>query len=296
LRILKADVFCTLAAGATEEDLATLLALSLLTYQEAVAGDAPPPHQVASAMLINSAKARGAVKFHNDAWTADLEKFCDTVRAIAGELLEIEAKLDVVRAHALVTKYGHATKELDRTAALIASLPKQTIEPSYAISPAGVVLSYLQSPSRITALAHLAPEYTIRFGDSATTLDKAQSASMLEWDFALDPEHRIDSLAISGESVIVQQHETNDFARLLGFPGWDAKSTYVIRNGLIVSQHYEPALNQPDWQQYLDKALPWLREHFPSAMTRLYPDGQLVRSEAAAREWVEILRAWRNSR
>ncbi|HEX7831585.1 MAG TPA: hypothetical protein VF787_18160 [Thermoanaerobaculia bacterium] len=283
LRILKADVFCTLAAGATEEDLATLLALSLLTYQEAVAGDAPPPHQTASAMLLNSAIANGAVRFRNDKWTANLEKFCDTVRSLASELLEIEAKLDVNRAHTLVVKYGHATQALDRTAAIISGLPKHTIEPRYEISPTGVVLSYLQSTSLETALAHLA------------TPDKARTATSLAWDFALDPEYRIDALNASGDTVTVRHHETNDFARLLGFPGWDATSTFIVSGGLIVSQKYQPVPNQPAWQPYLDKALPWLNEHFPTAMARLYVNGKIVQSDEAAREWVEVLRAWRNS-
>ncbi len=282
LRILKADVFCTLAAGATDEDLATLLALSLLTYQEAVSGDAPPPHQVASAMLINKAIERDAIRFRRDVWTADLDRFVDVVREVASELLTIEATLNVQRAHAMVMKYGHATKELDRTAALIAALPKKTIEPRYAISPAGVVLSFLQSPTLVTALAHL------------DTADKEQLAESLAWDFALDPEHRIDSLGVNGDVVTVQDHETNDFARLLGFPGWAATSRFTIRNGLIVAMTYEPAPNQPDFRTYLEKALPWLREHFPDAMSRLIVDGKIVKTPAAAKEWVEVLRAWRS--
>lgn len=295
LRILKADVFCTLAAGATDEDLATLLALSLLTYQEAVAGDAPPPHKISSAMLINAARDRGALRFRNDQWTANLETFCDTLRALANELLQIEATLDVARAHRLVEKYGRATKELDRTATIIAALPKITTEPRYAIAPSGVVLSYLDSPSRETALAHLTSDYAMHFAGDPASLDKTQTAAALAWDFALDPDHRVDALAINGDTVVVQQHETNDFARLLGFPGWDARATYVIRDGLIASQTYEPSPNQPDWKPYLEKALPWLREHFPTAMSHLYVDGRLSRSEADAKEWVEILRAWRNS-
>jgi len=283
LRILKADVFCTLAAGATEEDLATLLALSLLTYEEAVAGDAPPPHKVASAMLINSARARGALRFRNDVWIADLEKFCDVVRAIASELLEVEATLDVARAHRLVEKFGKPTKELDRTATLIAALPKQTVEPRYALAPAGVVMSYLQSPTRESALAHLA------------TPDKEQTAVQLEWDFALDPEYRIDALTVNGNTVTVQQHETNDFARLLGYPGWTATATYVVQDGRIVAMTYAPLAGQPDWHTYLDKALPWLKEHFPVAMSRLYANDQLVRTAESAHEWSELLRAWRNN-
>jgi hypothetical protein len=282
LRILKADVFCALAAGATEEDLATLLAVSLLTYQEAVAGDAPPPHQVASAMLINKAIARDAVRFRRDVWTANLDRFCDVVREIASELLSIEATLDVARADAMVLKYGHATRELDRTAALIAALPRRTIEPRYAISPAGVVQSFLSAPTLATALAHL------------DTPDDERIATLLAWDYALDPQHRIDALAVNGAVVTVQHHETNDFARLLGFPGWNATSTFVIRNGLIASMKYEPAPDQPDWMPYLEKAVPWLQEHFPNAMARLYAGGEIVQTPEAAREWVEMLRAWRN--
>ena len=62
---------------------------------------------------------------------------------------------------------------------MIAALPKKRIEPRYATSPAGVVLSFLQSPTLVTALAHL------------DTRDKEQITNALAWDFALDPEHRL---------------------------------------------------------------------------------------------------------
>jgi uncharacterized protein YciI len=131
LRILKADVLCTLAAGATDEQLATLLAVTFQTLYETYAGIAPPAHRPASTTLVNWLSSRKAIRFENGAWTADFAVMRTALNELAREILEIESKLSVSRARALFTQYGSATAEIDRTSVTVAALPKVTLVPRY---------------------------------------------------------------------------------------------------------------------------------------------------------------------
>lgn len=133
LRILKADVLCTLAAGAKDEDLATLLAVTFHTLHETYAGSAPPAHRRASNTLVNWLATHGTLNFDRTkgVWTADLSAMGKALNDLTRELLEIETNLDTTRAKALFAKHGNATPDIDRTAIAIAALPKQTITPRY---------------------------------------------------------------------------------------------------------------------------------------------------------------------
>ena len=165
---------------------------------------------------------------------------------------------------------------------------------SAALDPAAVVRSYLSAETLAQALDALAPDYRIWFGArSGEGLDRARVASMLEWDYALNPRHRIDAIEVHGSEVTARVHEDNDFSLLIGFPGWDAISTYVVNEeGKIVSQLYVPA-GPTEWRPYLDAPLAWIREHRPDALPRIFPNGKLAQTGEAAREWVAVLRAWR---
>lgn len=280
LRIAKADVLCALVNGASHEDMATLLAATFDALHQASTGKAPPPHKTASAMLVNFAVERGALRFKEDQWTADLDAFRDAVRELAAEILAIESSLDVARGRALVACYGAMTPELGRSVVVLDALPKATIEPHYpASSPESVVRSYLASPTLETALAHLVPEYRKTVSD------------LLAWDYALRPAHTIESLEVRDHTAILRAHETNDFARLLDFPGWTAVRTFQVHEGRIVSSTYTPAPNSPNWRPYLEKALPWLRAHRAETLARAYPNGSLNRQAAA--DWVAMLSDWR---
>ncbi|HJQ38668.1 MAG TPA: hypothetical protein VKB93_16145 [Thermoanaerobaculia bacterium] len=280
LRIAKADVLCAMANGASDEDLATLLAVTFDTLHEAATGKAPPPHKTASAMLVTFGVERGALRFENDQWIVDLAALRTAVRELAAEILAIESSLDTNRGRLFVACYGTMTPELERTVAILAALPKTTIEPRYAPpSPEFVVRSYLASPTREDALAHLSGEF------------RKTASAMLRWDFALHPTHRIETMNVRDDTAIVRAHETNDFARLLDFPGWTAVRTFRVHDGRIVEERYEPVPDQPKWQPYLDQALPWLRAHRAEMLARAYPDGQLNRE--AAGDWVAMLMDWR---
>ncbi len=280
LRIAKADLLCALVNGASDEDLATLLAATFDALHQAAIGKAPPPHKTASAMLVNFAVERGALRFADDRWTADLDAFRTAVRELAEKILAIESSLDVTCAHALVASYGAMTPELGRSVVLLDALPKATIEPLYAMpSPESVVRSFLASSTLETALAHLVPEY------------RKTVTAMLAWDYALHPAHTIESMEVRTDTAILRAHETNDFARLLDFPGWTAVRTFRVHEGRIVASTYDPVPNVPDWRPYLERALPWLRAHRAEALARAYPNERLNRE--AAGDWVAMLTDWR---
>jgi hypothetical protein len=135
--------------------------------------------------------------------------------------------------------------------------------------------------------------YHLWFGTrSGEGLDRARVATMLEWDYALTPRYRIDAIEVRGREVVARVHEDNDFSLLIGFPGWDADSTFVLDDaGRIVSQVYVPA-GPAEWRPYLDAPLAWLRDHRPEVLPRIFPDGKLARPGEAAREWVAVLREW----
>jgi hypothetical protein len=162
---------------------------------------------------------------------------------------------------------------------------------------AAVVRRYLSAKTLDEALSALAPDYHLWFGRrEGAGMDRASVAKMLEWDYALHPRHRIDRIDVNGDTVTVQAHEDNDFSLLIGFAGWDATSTYVVDNQhLIASQLYVPREGQPEWRPSLDKPLAWIREHHPDALSRVYPDGKLAQTRAAALEWVSLLRQWRKA-
>ena len=160
---------------------------------------------------------------------------------------------------------------------------------------AATVHHYLDAKTLDEALSLLAPEYRLWFNArKGEGMDRAAAARMLTWDYALHPRHRVDGFEVRGNEVVARVHEDNDFSLLIGFPGWDSTSTYVVDDaGRIVSQLYVPREGQPEWRPYLDAPLVWLREHHPDALARIFPNGKLAQSAETAREWVTLLRAWR---
>jgi hypothetical protein len=187
---------------------------------------------------------------------------------------------------------------LTRTRTFVLALLAAALTSTCAITaprdPAGAVRTYLAASTREQALQVLAPEYRLWFGQrQGEGLDRTHVAAMLEWDFALHPRHRIVSLESRGSEVSALVHEDNDFSLLIGFPGWDATSTYTVtEDGTIASQVYVP-VGATDWRPYLDAPLAWIRANRPDVLPRIFPDGKLRQDGTAAREWVETLRAWR---
>lgn len=174
--------------------------------------------------------------------------------------------------------------------ALLAACASWTEPPAVA-----AVRRYLDARTHAEAVGRLAPQYRLWFGEKkGEGMSREAAAKMLEWDFALRPRHQIHSIEVHGDTVVVRQHEDNDFSRLIGFPGWDATSTYTVdEQGRITSQLYVPAEGQPAWRPYLDEPLVWIRANEPDVLERIFPNGRLAQSKDDAAQWVRVLTAWR---
>jgi hypothetical protein len=160
------------------------------------------------------------------------------------------------------------------------------------------VQQYLAAQTLDEASALLAPDYRIWFGErSGEGKDRAAALEMLRWDFALNPYRRLDELTVGDDgTVTIRVHEENDLSRLIAYPGWNATSTFTVNaQGLITSQLYVPDPGRPDWHPYLEPALVWLRANRPEALERVYPDGRVIQTGDTARQWVALLKAWRQS-
>jgi hypothetical protein len=162
-------------------------------------------------------------------------------------------------------------------------------------SPSNIVRQYLSSDNLESAISYLAPDYKLRFDTRPEGgMNRKQVVRMLEWDFALNPQHRIADMQVNGLQVVVRFHEDNDFSLLIGHPGWDAVSTFTVsESGLITSQLFMPEQGQADWKINLEEALPWLRQNHSDILAKIYPNSRLIQRAETAREWTRILRDWR---
>lgn len=83
-------------------------------------GDA---HGRGNAIQWNWLREHGAIAPLGSKFTVDFPKMRDAVRGLATELLTIEATGDYARANALISKYGHATPEIDAMNAKLTDIP-----------------------------------------------------------------------------------------------------------------------------------------------------------------------------
>lgn len=175
--------------------------------------------------------------------------------------------------------------------------PHAASPPPPAQDPVTVVTRYFAAETRPAKMRHLSDGFRMWFEErSGEGMTKAQLGEDTGWDDALHARTRIVTLHATGDTVVVQAHEDNDFSLLLGYPGWDPTITYVVGDeGLIESALYVPRAGAPSWHSSLEVALPWLRANRAEALERILPEGKLARTPEAAREWVEILRAWREA-
>lgn len=97
-----------------------------------------------------------------------------------------------------------------------------------------------------------------------------------------------------GRDIAVDGTESNEFFRLLGVGPLPFRSRFrVDHDGRIVWQRHESEGPGPDYAAALEKAVAWAEQHQPDELAEIYPDGQLVYSEAIGRRWVALLRRWK---
>jgi len=163
--------------------------------------------------------------------------------------------------------------------------------------PAAVVERYFGAHDPKAKSLCLSKDFRMWFestsGESESRSDILRGSG---WDDELHGRSRIVRMDVRGDTVAVLAHEDNDFSLLIGYQGWDPTITFVVdKAGLLERALYVPKAGAPSWRSALDAALPWLRENRPDQLARVFPNGKLTRTRSAAKEWVEILRAWRKA-
>jgi hypothetical protein len=124
-------------------------------------------------------------------------------------------------------------------------------------------------------------------------MSAAEMRGLFEWDRACAAELEQRELTFEGDRAIGVFHETNEFARLLGFPGWTARVTFWFdEHARIAGQLYEP-LPGPSFEEAFAPALRWLQANRPHELAAVYVDGRIVHSAESAERWLQLLREWR---
>ena len=115
-----------------------------------------------------------------------------------------------------------------------------------------------------------------------------------EWDKVLNAHHDAESADSHVNAVTVTARETNDFSRLIDFPGWRAKSTYWFdAEGRIIEQLYEPMDVTPSFRECFKPALDWMTANKPEELRAIYPGNDFAPSADTAARWRAALIEWR---
>lgn len=157
---------------------------------------------------------------------------------------------------------------------------------------------YLNAANVADKSRYLSDSYRSYF-EKKEGLGKGKDASLRsfqEWDGPLHPDVEILSFSHNQGTWTLRINESNDFAKLIGFPGW--KATEIITfddSGRIAETTYIPEPNQPNYKDWLQPAVAWLQVNAPDRLREVYQNGKLIRTETTAREWVELLTQWRHN-
>ncbi|MGZ4809711.1 MAG: hypothetical protein ACXV7D_10335, partial [Thermoanaerobaculia bacterium] len=116
LSIVKGDLMPVLLAGASDESVAILTAVSFDTLRDVMRGNAPPPHKPATTAEINWLVEHGGLRYDSESvtWQVDFDRCRAAVRSLAAELMAIEAAGDAKRAEALFARYGETTPAIEK--------------------------------------------------------------------------------------------------------------------------------------------------------------------------------------
>ena len=159
--------------------------------------------------------------------------------------------------------------------------------------------SYLNASSAEMKSKYMADNYRSFFmkkegeGD-----DKISSLKDFEdWDGQLNPDVKIISHNLKDSVGFVRFNEQNDFSKLIGFPGWKGSMSFTFdAKGLITETIYFPDSTNPPYKKWLQPALDWLKINSPAELNEVYQNNKLVKTEAAAKKWKEILKKWNDAK
>ena len=155
--------------------------------------------------------------------------------------------------------------------------------------------SYLNAATSEAKAAYMSENYRSFFmekkgeGDDKTTSLNDFKA----WDGQMAPDVTIFDHSSKGKTWLVHFNEQNDFSKLIGFPGWKASMSVTFDNtGLITETIYFPDSTNPDYKKWLQPAVDWLNTNFADELNEVYQNNRLIKNEAAAIKWKELLTRW----
>ncbi len=117
------------------------------------------------------------------------------------------------------------------------------------------------------------------------------------WDGQLSPDVTLLDHSSKGNTWLVHFNEQNDFSKLIGYPGWKGSMSLTFDNaGLITETIYFPDSTNPSYKKWLQPALDWLGKNAPGELNEVYQNNRLVKNEAAAIKWKELLTRWNSAK
>ena len=156
--------------------------------------------------------------------------------------------------------------------------------------------SYLNASTVDVKSKYMAKDYRSYFEEKKGNGKDKEAAlrSFSDWDGAMHPDVEILSYSSNGNTWTVHFNEKNDFAKLIGFPGWKGTSQLTFNSQKLIKQSiYIPDSTNPPYKPYLKPALEWLRQNMPTQLDEVYKDNKLVQTEESAKKWISLLKTWR---
>jgi hypothetical protein len=113
------------------------------------------------------------------------------------------------------------------------------------------------------------------------------------WDAHLQPDVNIYAYKRKKDTLFIKFVERNDFSRLISFPGWRASMKIAFDpNKLISETIYFADTANSDLKKWLQPAISWLQLHSSDELNQVYKNGQIVKTEEAAKLWKTLLQRW----
>jgi hypothetical protein len=159
--------------------------------------------------------------------------------------------------------------------------------------------AFLNAPSAEARGKLMADDYHFYFsertGDGGSK--EKSLASYDNWDGPLHPDVKIRDYRVEGDVWTISVIELNDFAKLIGYPGWKATETITFDDANLIREVIYVPVESGNYKSYLAPALDWLEENRPDELKQVYDldRARLIQSNASATQWVELLTEWREA-
>lgn len=155
---------------------------------------------------------------------------------------------------------------------------------------------FLNATSVETKSKLMAENYRSYFEEKKGEGKNKQDAlrSFSNWDAPMHPDVEILKYSANGKRWTVHFNEKNDFAKLIGYPGWKGTAQLTFNSQKLIREFiYIPDSSNLSYAPYLQPALDWLQQNMPDQLQQVYKDKRLIRTEESAKKWIGLLSAWR---